>query len=52
MKRRHTIEAQNQRLWLTLQRLLMEEKNKPETARKGTKMKLEDIKTKTKDAVD
>jgi hypothetical protein len=29
-----------------------EEKNKPETARKGTKMKLEDIKTKTKDAVD
>jgi hypothetical protein len=29
-----------------------EEKNKSETARKGTKMKLEDIKTKTKDAVD
>jgi hypothetical protein len=32
MKRRHTIEAQNQRLWLTLERLLMERKNKPETA--------------------
>jgi N-terminal domain of anti-restriction factor ArdC len=29
-----------------------EEKNKPETARKGKTMKLEDIKTKTKDAVD
>jgi hypothetical protein len=29
-----------------------EEKNKPETARKGKTMKLEDIKNKTKDAVD
>jgi hypothetical protein len=37
---------------LTLERLLMEEQNKPETARKGKTMKLEDIKNKTKDAVD
>jgi hypothetical protein len=29
-----------------------EEKNKPETARKGKTMKLEEIKNKTKDAVD
>jgi hypothetical protein len=29
-----------------------EEKNKPETARKGKTMKLEDIKNRTKDAVD
>src|SRR5947208_3529074 len=52
MKRRHTIEAQNQKLRLTLQSLLMEEKNKPETARKGKTMKLEELKNKTKDAVD
>jgi antirestriction factor ArdC-like protein len=31
---------------------LSEEQNKPETARKGKTMKLEDIKSKTKDAVD